>query len=345
MKKSQVYLLICLALMLFGGCSSEQTSGYVSKGADYAKQPTTTVVRTTVTTDPLVGDRTSFKDMRVGDIGKKGNIYVSLNYVKRMDALPTGWGPEEPNEGNEVIVGFFEFLNASNGLKEIDHSEITCYVDGVQVSDVDTFIKVHVDGVEQQHGKSIDSGFQLLTCEDFEVPKGWKEIKFFYSSDCIWTVSSDEVTNEPYNKQMSITNQRAFKVTNEGEVIYSKDYTVEYLGYEMYNYNNYISGYEDYAVFKFRISNNTDKTLDYSSVGYNMRAYQNNIFMGDSDGITDKKFGTCISVYYVDKIEPGFKSDVFIAFRAEDVSSDFCMIYDDGFINEHYCGFVYIKHE
>jgi len=53
----------------------------------------------------------STKDMRLGDIGEKSGIFVGLSYVKRMSYLQTALGKEDISTDNEVILGFFDFLN------------------------------------------------------------------------------------------------------------------------------------------------------------------------------------------------------------------------------------------
>ena len=62
----------------------------------------------TAYSDPIVGNKTSFKDLKIGEVGKKGDVYVGLQYVKSSSTLPTMITPDEPSAGKTVILAFFE---------------------------------------------------------------------------------------------------------------------------------------------------------------------------------------------------------------------------------------------
>ena len=285
----------------------------------------------------------SSKDMKVGDIGEKSGVFVGLSYVKAMSYLPTGLSKEDISSNNEVILGFFDFLNATGEKTTISPEDITCYADGTQVEDVDTYIKVVCDDVNQFYYAGVDADMKLLSVQDFEVPKGWKELKFFYKSDCVWTVTPDEVGTEPFSKGSMYSYTYEHDVTPENTVVHSEDFELTYRGFGEHTYDNVITGPQKYAVFEFTINNTTDSQIDYNLAGYKMRGYRNGYLLPDSDFILDDKIDGFSNIYNIDTIESGMSSDIYVAFEVPDFKGDYCCIYDDGFIIGKDKGAVYIK--
>ena len=285
----------------------------------------------------------SSKDMKVGDIGEKSGIFVGLSYVKAMTYLPTALGKEDISGNNEVIIGFFDFLNATGDKTSISPGDITCYVDGTQVEDVDTYINVVVDEVDQFYSASVDTDMKMLSCQDFEVPKGWNEIKFFYKSDCVWTVTPDDVSTEPFNKDSMYTFTAEHEETAPDTIIYSEDYELQYKGFAEHTYNNVISGEEKYAVFEFTLNNTSDKQIDYDLAGYNMRAYRNGYLLEDPTFTLDDKIDGFSNIFNIDNIESGMSSNIYLAFEVPDFSGDYFFVYDDGYIMDKNKGSVSVK--
>lgn len=310
-------------------------------------EETTVTSETTAATDPIVGDKTSFKDLGVGEIGKKDGVYVGLQYVKQADELPTRIESAEPESGNTVILAFFEFYNGSEKTKKVRPSDITCYVDGTQVGDVDTIYKVFADGVHQYYVETLDPGCQLVSVQDFEVPEEWQEIKFYYQSECVWTISNDDVHEEDYEPVSLFSVDNSKTLTKEDELIYSDKYDIRYEGAEIYYDDNYYIGDLYYVVFKFHITNSGENTLDTSLFGYNMRCYQDNFYLGDAEYILDDTINGYIDIHNIDSIEPDMSADVYVAFETSNnvQTGDFYMIYDDGYGTNHYCGYVYDRLE
>jgi hypothetical protein len=215
--------------------------------------------------------------MQLGDIGKIGDVCIDLQYVKVMSYLPTSLGKEDVSNDNEVILAFFELYNGADSSESVDPSSITCYADGTQASDVETYIKVYVDGVHQYYREDLAGKCQLLSVEDFGVSKGWNEIKFFYESDCVWTISQDDFSENDYNKTSLFDVSSVHTTTEQDEVIYSEKYDVQFKEVEIYHTEGLLSD-TDYAVFKYRITNNDSEALDTSLMGYEMQAYQNNFY-------------------------------------------------------------------
>lgn len=293
-----------------------------------------------ISSDPFVGNKHSFTDLKVSEIGKTEDIYVGLQYVKAMSYLPTNLGKEDITEGYEVILAFFEFYNSAELIQTINPDEITCYADGTQVSGVKTYIKVSVDGVSQFHRESIDPGCQLLSVQDYEVPKGWKEIKFFYQSECIWTVYPEDVRTENYQKQTLFSIDSSKGITAIDYKMQPDGYEILFKGVTSFHKKSYYSS-GDYVVFKFHINNLKDEALDTGLMGYKMRAYHNNCFIGDASYTLKDKIDGYINIFDVDKIEPGMGCDIYIAFETDDTSGGFYLAYDDGYITSNLCGYVY----
>jgi len=303
-------------------------------------KPTTTPVIT-----PNIKTASSYNNMKLGDIGVKEDVYIGLSYVKRMTYLPTALGPHNDiGEGNEVILAFFDFYNNANKETYIDASEITCYTDKKQVKNVKSYTKVECDGIKQYYGEDIAEHTQLISVQDFEVPVGWKELKFFYKSDCVWTIKQEDVKTDDFSfKTMYDKLKVSRKQTKEGTAIYNGDYEIIFKGAEDYVHTNSIYGDETYIVFKFTINNTSSRSLDYDTVGYKMSAYQNNYFLGDATYTMDDKIGEYINVYNVESIEPEMSANIYVAFKSFGEPGNLYMIYDEGWLSNKYKGYVYVE--
>lgn len=295
-----------------------------------------------VTSDPITGNKTSFKDLKIEEYGKANGMYIGLQYVKKMDYLPTALGKADVSAENEVILAFFELCNGTNEIKSFNMDDIKCYSDGVQVSSVENYINVTVDGINQQNGGDIDGLCQLLTVQDFEVKKGWKTLSFYYQSDCIWTVSPSDVKTSDYQRNSFITVTDESSVTEIDDIIYNDSYIVQYKGTEIFYKESYFSS--DYnLVFKFHITNSGSKPLEMGLMGYEMRAYQNNFYLGTASfSLTDKISGYT-NIYEIDSLDAGMSCDVYVAFECADEKGKVALAYDDGYIKHHLCGYVHAE--
>ena len=291
-------------------------------------------------TDPYVGGQDSFQNLRIGEVGKRGNTYIGLQYVKVMPYLPTGFGKEDVDEDHEVIIGFFEFLNGGGKTVQCSPHDITCYVDGIQATNVKTYIKVLVDGVWGYHREDIDPGYTLLTVQDFEVKKGWKVIKFFYGAECAWTFENIEASENPYERTSLFNIAQSVEPTALDSVIYTGDYDIQYKGSCFYHKDSLVRDY-DYLLFKFQITNNKSTELDMSLMGYEMRAYQDMAFLGDAEYTLNDKIDEFVNIYNIKSLAPGMSANIYLAFERLDESPDVTLVYDDGYITSHYCGTIY----
>ena len=352
-----------VAVLILSGCSTgstlpvqtkEPTQAQTQKITEAATKQAVTQPRTTEAptqkptetetepeTDPIVGSKTSFKDMGLGDICKVDEYYVGLQYVKKMAYLPTALGKEEVSPDSEVILGFFEFFNGSWEEIKVNPGDITCYADGTQVGDVETYIKVEADGVKQFSYATLDSGYRLITCQDFDVPKDWKELKFFYSSNCIWTIRNDDVSEKDYTPDIMMYSIQKRDLTAVDDVIYSKEYEIQFKGHQLY-YDEDAWFTSDYVVFKFRVTNKSSQELNTGLMGYDMRAYQDGTLLGDATYTLNDKVDGYINIFDVDSVAPGMSSNIYVAFEAKKKDSVWMMVYDDGYITPHYCGSVYV---
>lgn len=287
----------------------------------------------------------SNRDMKLGDIGKVNDVYAGLSYVKRMNALPTGLGDyeEEIGEGNECILAFFDFYNSSGNSVVIHPEEITCYADGVQVEDVDNTFNVECDGIKQYYYPEIEGKAQLISVQDFEVPSGWSELKFFYESKCVWTVTPEDVQEDDFEFKSMYSLDIEREPTKEDTVIYQGDYEIIFKGVTDYTYENSVYGDEPYIVFKFTINNTGDAPIDYSFAGYNMTAYQDNYYIDTASYNLDDKVDGYSNIYNIDKIEAGMSANIYVAFDASVTNGDLYMVYDDGYVSNNRKGTVFVE--
>ena len=345
--------VIAVALIKLNNSSSKDTTPSVPKSAveegEKNKSTSSDKSSSVKSTTEMPQSKTSkvktssSSEMSVGEIGEYGGVYAGLSYVKSMNYVPTAISDEEVTSGHELIVGFFDFYNSNSSSKTIDVNSITCYADGVQVEGADSTFVIKCDGVGEYYSESIDSNTQMLTCKNFEVPLGWSELRFFYESGCTWVVKPEDVKKEAFSFNSLYDIDYDMPITNEGEKIYSGDYDLTFAGMEYFLYSNMFSGDQDYAVFKFRIDNTSNAAIDYSLAGYNMRAYQNNYFLGDSEFILDDKISGFRNIYNVDSIAPGMSANIYVAFEIPHKGGDFYIVYDDGYIIDELRGHAFIR--
>lgn len=369
MEKKKCVLMIAIAILSFlllTGCAGKQDESASKKKEDERNATITNVptvtpfsqknrvtpttkpiaintptptLTPTPTSDPIVGLKTSFKDLKLGEIGKANDIYIGLQYVKSMSYLPTILGDKKVQDGNEVIIGFFEYLNDSRAPLYVDIEDITCYADGVQVNRVDTLMSGHVDGEEELILLDLDESFQLLTAFNWEVPKGWRELKFFYNADCIWTIQPEDVSTNAYVKTQMMIVKKGYAKTAEEQIIYDNGYAIQYMGVTNY-FKEEFFWEGNHVIFKFRITNRGEAPLDTRLMGYKMRVYCDNFYIGTASSALDNKIDGCKNIYEIDHIDPGMSADVYVAFNCSKKAGQYVMIYDDGYITSHYCGYV-----
>ena len=293
---------------------------------------------------PIIQTAKSSKDMKLGDIGKKGDIFAGLSYVKKMSYVPTAlYDFDEIGDGNEVILAFFDFYNASESKSTVHPEDITCYADGTQVLDAkENYLSVYCDGIRQMSSVDMDGNTQMISVHDFIVPSGWSELKFFYESECVWTVSADDASTEAFEFESMYPVEISREPTEEETVIYNGDYEIVFKGASDYTDDNAALGQVPYVIFKFTINNTSSAPLDYSLAGYEMRGYQDNYSLGESSFTLDKQIDGYSNIYSIDKIEAGMSANVYIAFDAFVEDGDLYMIYDDGYIQNNERGSVFV---
>ena len=284
----------------------------------------------------------NFKNMRLGEVGKANGVYIGLSYVKKMSYLPTALGTKvEPNKGYEVIFAFFDLYNSTDYVKTLYLEGITCYADGTQVNEVESSYYSECDDIRELSYVDIDGGTQLITCRNYEVPKDWKVLKFYYDSECVWTVSKDEVSDKKFTFESMYEIGDLNKITEKDSLIYSRDYNIEYKGCEVVSRRHPSWGNCKYVVFKFRIGNTGDTALDTSFMGYNMRGYQGNYYLSDGpDYIFHDKVDGYSNIFDVDSIESHMSANIYVAFRIRSSKGKLSMVYDDGYLSNAYKGTI-----
>ena len=273
------------------------------------------------------------RQMVLGDKGlDKSGAVVCLPYVKRTSAIPTALGPvdDKVGAGNEVILGYFEFFNDGEKTIKVRPDDITCYADGVQVSAPDTFIKIESDGVKQFYSADLMSGTKVISVQEFVVPMGWNELKFFATDNCVWTVTQNDVTTADYNLA-SVFPTPVYDVTPAGSVIYSGDYDLIFDGMKYYTKDNMISEGQ-YLICKFQIKNTGSSALDMELVGHSMKAYIDGCFNDDQDFTLGDNIDGYTNVFDVDSIAPGMTSNIYVAFDILSRPENALIQYDDGYI-------------
>lgn len=279
------------------------------------------------------------KNMRVGDIGKKGKTYLSLAYVKRSNEIHYLSVTDYADSEHEILYFFVDTYNDSDELKNITSWDFSCYIDGSQVDHFDCNFLFTEDGVSQYNSNEVDAGCGHLLALDYEVPLEWSEAKLYYKSDCIWIIKNDEVSSEAYDGRKIIDAGYSYQNTPVNKTIYSGDYELVYDGFEYYTAENY---YTDvyYAVFKFTM--NAKSEIDTSLFGHNMRCYQNNYLSDDATYTMDNKIDDYINIFDVDEVHEGMSAKIYIAFEIPEKGGDFRMVFDDGYIIDNKIADVFV---
>lgn len=284
----------------------------------------------------IIADDT--RSMSLGDIGEYSNIYVGLSYVKTASTLSTAFYDYqvEPNENDQVLITFFEIYNPSSKTRTFDESRIEVYVDGNKVSGVpDNYFKIEVDGVRELDSYSLEQGTRAYVICDFEIPLSYNEIVVYCGNNCIWNLSKNEIGTSEFDTSKSLYSECAgatFEETPEDTIIYSDNYELTYLRAKVHEEDKAYVDDSKFLAFEFSIKNTTDKELDFSLVGYRMRAYLNNVLINDADYMIDTVIDGCINIFDVDSIKAGMSAKFYVAFPIDNLSGEAKMVFDQGYI-------------
>lgn len=273
----------------------------------------------------------NMKDMKLQEIGKADDIYIGLSYVKVSPNLPTALGTEEVDSNHEVILAYFDIYNGGNKEKSVRTDDISCYADGNIVDDVESYFKLDSDGIGQFYIASLEAGKKLITCNDYEVPKGWNELKFFYQSTCIWTVTSGEVSNADFEFSSMYDESEKQDVTSEDSIVYSGKYELMYKGYQQFS-KDILGKTENYVIVKLRINNTSNEKYDCSLSGYKMQLYVDDYLIDDADYILDDKIDGFNNIFNIDSVESGMSANIYVAFEYTGNPETLYFVYNDGYI-------------
>ncbi len=318
MKRRAISCILTLCLICLTGCRMSIPTDY-SETYGRASSSTNTSKKTSAKAKKI-STAADYKNMKVGDIGEIDNLYVGLSYVKRMDALTTIGTFADANtyaasKGSEIIVAFFDFYNLSGESTNIIIQNATCYADGFQIDEADNhYDKVVIDGIKQITFGVLDDGTQMLTLLALEVPIGWGEIKIFYESKCVWTVTQADVKNDSFSFKSMYNEDISRTPTKEKSIVSSGKCDIVYDGYGVYKYTDFHEGDVYLAVFMFTFTNTG--TSSYYVDGYAMRAYGDNYLMDDPyTKIEDKIDGYSNAFSILNNIEVGMSARVYYAFK------------------------------
>jgi hypothetical protein len=289
-------------------------------------------------TIPVASD---FSNMKIGDICCNEELYIGLSYAKLSDTFTTGLGSQEDiSTDKQVLFAFFDVYNSGNDKKNISDDSFSCYVDGINFSEVETYFYYEEDGITNQLSSDLYDNTNKMIITNFEIPKEWEEIKLYYGSDCIWNLSPDDVSSEPFEMNSMYDVNYVQDGTAEGSIIYSDKYEITYDGYE-YHTEDYSN--DNMLIVKFTINNTGSSELDYSLVGYNMNCYANNYVTDNANYSIDDKFGDYVNVYNIDSIQAGMKAKIYFAFKITGSHDFYRIVYDAGYIADDYLADIYIN--
>lgn len=283
-------------------------------------------------------------NMKLGECGLVGNTYIGLAYAKRGAHTTMALGVEEDiTPGYEVLFAFFELYNGSDYVTcDFSNGDITCYCDSLQVSAVESNFFFKEDGITEYPSYELDENAQAFAVVNFEVPKGWKEVTLFLGSELAWKLTTDEVSDAAFNHQSIFDVKNEYTAANVGDVIYSNDSSITFDGAQEYFPESDSLG-RSYVVYKFTVTNTSMSELDYSLVGYNMRGYQNNYLLNEAVYLLDDKIDGYLNVFDVDTIQAGMSCKLYVAFEIEELSENYRMVYDVGYITNEELGSFYVN--
>lgn len=283
-------------------------------------------------------------NLSVGEIAKEGDCYYGLACVRSLDRVQTAIDnySENISSSQEVIYPIIEVYNASSKENRFSKSNISVYADSVKGSDPDTYYLVGVDEIDEFQSYEVDAYKTALIIEAFVVDKDWSELTVFWG-DISWKLTPDDVSTEPYYYNSLYNLSPDYSFTSDESKIYDGDYELFFDGMEIYQHENSFSGTTKFAVFEFTINNMSDSTLDYSLVGYEMRAYWNNLLLDSATYTMDDNINGYINVYDIGEVHAGMTAKVYVAFEITEESGVFECFYDVGYVNNERIGYVCVE--
>ena len=283
-------------------------------------------------------------NLSVGEIAKEGDCYYGLACVRSLDRVQSAldYYSEDISSSKEVIYPIFEVYNGSSDENSFNKREISIYADSVKGSDPDIDLLVGVDDINEWRSYEVDPGKTALIVVAFVVDRGWSDLTVYWG-DISWKLTPDDVSSEPFVYSPLYDLSPDYSFTNKEAQLYNGDYELIFDGLEIYKESNSYSSSTKYVVFEFTINNTSDATIDYSSVGHEMKAYWNNLLLHSASyDLTDNVNGY-MNVYYVDEIHAGMTAKVYVAFEITEESGVFECFYDVGYVSNERIGYVCVE--
>lgn len=340
-----LFITVALSVMFGNKNQNDKPKTTTHSSTTSSTTEATTEAVTEATTEPILESAMQVasdqSNMKIGEIGCNDELYVGLSHVKISDTFTTKLGSnEEIAPDKQVLFAYFDIFNYNEEKKHIDDNDFSCYVDGTNYSGVDTYFYYEEDGISNQYSTELYYTTCKLAIADFEIPREWSEIKLYYGSDCIWSLSPEDVSNEPFEFESMYYINYIKDSTQEGSTIYSDKYELIYDGHEYYT-----GDYSDdkYIIFKFTVNNTGSSELDYGLVGYSMECYADNYITYGSDYTIHDKIGDYINIYDLDKIQSGMSAKIFVAFEINGEHDFYRMVYDAGYIADDYLADIYVN--
>ena len=322
-----------------GSNNTENSSGTNNTEKDISDvtDNETTVQTTAIETSVPFTYSDNQKGLSLGEIGKDGDFYIGLANVRISKNVQTALKIHSSDvpKNSEVVYPIVQVYNSSNDLNDFDYDSLEVYVDSVQANAPDTTYLSAIDNIVELNFSEIDCHRMAVSTDAFVVEKGWSEMTVF-CGNISWTLKKDEVNTKTYEFQSLFNVEPDYKFTEVGSKIYDGDYELIYDGFKIHTFKHSLYGKLKYALFEFTINNTSENDLDYTMVGYRMRAYRNSFLLGAPSWSMNDKIDGYANVHDVDSIRPGMSAKVYVAFEVKDSNGVFECCYDTGYIN-HNC--------
>ncbi len=299
-------------------------------------------------TDNLYTIASDTANMSKRQICKDSNFYVALLDVRSLGYVQSAldYYTEEIESDEEVLYAIYEIYNYDDEVHSFDdYYSFSAYVDSVLAGDEGSNFLVGIDGYCQYQKYELDPGKTSIVIEAYKVNKGWDEIKLFFR-DNAWVLHSEDVNKDSFIYDSVFSVPLSSETSSQGEIISSGSCEVIFDDFEIVNPENTYYNENDYAVFKFTVTNNDSESIDYSLIGYNMRGYANQRLLDGADYIFDDNLNGYINIFNVDEIKPGMTVKLYVAYELTgNKANQYECVYDTGYIYNDVLGNVVVNIE
>ncbi|GEM_PF-3816594 len=282
-------------------------------------------------------------EMKIGQYGKAGDLFVGLSGVRRIGYVETATSfyTQDIDSNQEMIYVILEVKNNSDKILTYSKSNISVYVDGIIAPEPDCIYLLAIDGIQEYQSYELDAYAKSLVIFGCLADKGWNELSIF-SGNLQWKVTSDADLDTIYH-YTSLFNDSDVKYDYSNKTLDAKNHEIVYDGFTIHTMD-ILGDTQKYAVFMVTINNTSSESIDYSLVGYNMRAYQNNILLDDCNYVMDEVIDGYQNIFNIDDLKPGMTAKVYLSFEINSETGIFKLAFDEGYITNEYYGDFCVQH-